>query len=209
MKSPRHRWLLVSLSALSLVAASCVSTPPEEAPDQERAGVDHSAWLQAFEEQYDYDVGYMEALLDASPEAFEAFLAGADMANQRAHLSAEVYHVGVLSALIADDCGACTQLGVYLALDEGIERDLLQTLLEEPATLPGSLALVHQYASQVAKGHNADLEVIRKLRAELGAPAFAELATSILGVQLYPALRRALGKEVECPPVQLPDADPE
>ena len=181
-----------------------MSTAQETALPTQPTAAEHRAWLANFGEQYHYNVGYMEALLDASPAAFEAFLAGTGMANQRAHLSPEVYHVGVISALIADDCGECSQLGLLLALEEGVERDLLQTLLDAPDRLAAPLDLVSQYASEVARGNNASLETIAKLKSALGDRAFGELATSVLGVQLYPALRRALGKEVECLPPSLP-----
>lgn len=196
-----------TLGLLILVMPALVggcSTPlREDASAPASSAVDTRAWLQDFGAEYSYDVGYMEMLLDLSPAAFEAFAAGMGMAEQRKHLPADAHYVGVISALLADDCGQCTQLNLRLAAEAGVDRALLGRLLESPGSLSFPLDLVHEYATQVVEGRNADPDTVGQLRATLGDEAFAELAVNVLGARIYPALRRAMGAEIECPPPSL------
>lgn len=171
------------------------ATPPSVAETR--------AWLHDFGAAYSYDVGYMEQLLDLSPGAYDAFAAGMGMAESNAHLPADAHHVATISALLADDCGQCTQLGLRMAVEDGVERDVLRQLLESPDQLSPALRLVHDYATDVVEGRNADAEAVAELRATYGDAGFAELAVNVLGVRIYPALRRAMGAETVCPPPNL------
>jgi len=200
---PMNRLLCLSFATLPLLASSCSTTPADNAEPRASSVDDTRAWLRDFGARYKYDVGYMEALLDLSPAAYEAFAAGMGMAEIRAHLPLDAHYVGVISALLADDCGQCTQLNLRIAVEAGVGRAILKQLLEEPERLPPTLRLVHDYATQVVKGRNAEAETVAKLREDLGDKAFAELAVNVLGARIYPALRRALGAETSCPPPSL------
>lgn len=198
-----NRLLCLSFAALPLLASSCSTTPTDKAEPRASSVDDTRAWLRDFGAKYQYDVGYMEALLDLSPAAYEAFAAGMGMAEKRAQLPLDAHYVGVISALLADDCGQCTQLNLRIAVEAGVDRATLKQVLEEPERLPPTLRLVHDYATQVVKGQNADIGTVGKLRDALGDEAFGELAVNVLGARIYPALRRAMGAETYCPPPSL------
>ncbi len=159
--------------------------------------------LQGFGEAYGYDVGYMQQLLELSPTSYSKFASAVTMSEAPTALPLNAYFVAQCSALLADDCGACTQLGLQMAVEAGVDRELLRTLMEEPENLPETLRWVQEHATQVARGENADADRVAALRKALGDDAFGELTTTILGSRLYPALRRALGAEVACPPPSL------
>lgn len=205
--SPLVGWCVVV--SLSGCASSPAPTPePAAASTAVAEPAATRAWLREFGTKYQYDTGYMQQLLDLSPAAYDTFAAAMGMSGHRVHLPLDAHHVACISALMADDCGACTQLDVRMALEAGIDRELLRQLLEEPAKLPAALRMVHDYATHVVKQGNADPARVTALRAQYGDAAFAELAVNVLGVRIYPALRRALGAETACPPVTLPDAVP-
>jgi len=134
-----------------------------------------------------------------SPEGYATFEAAMGMGEYREHLSLDAHHVARISALLGDDCGACTQLGLRLAVEAGVRREILQQLLSEPESLPELLKLVHEYAFEVGKGNNASLELVGQLREALGDQGFAELSVNVVGIGIYPALRRAIGAETVCP----------
>lgn len=157
------------------------------------------AWLRDFGAKYSYDVGYMEQLLDTSPAAYESFAAAMAMAEHRARLPVDAHFVACISALTADDCGACTQLNLRMAVEAGVDRGLLRQLLADPSKLPPVLRMVHDHARQVVKGGSADPQRVARLRQALGDDGFAEIAVNVLGCRIYPGLRRAMGAEVECP----------
>jgi hypothetical protein len=182
------------LPACATTAASGASTPKQP--------LDVAAtrvWLRDFGAQYSYDVGYMEQLLDASPAAYETFAAAMGMADHRVQLPVDAHFVACISALMADGCGACAQLNIKMAVEAGVDRQLLQLLLKDPERLPANLALVHRFACQVVKGSNADTTTLTGLRAAYGDAGIGELAVNVLGVRIYPALRRSMGAEFSCP----------
>ncbi len=196
---------MMSKSALScalagLLVASCSSTNTVTPPLDPAAT---HAWLHDFGATYGYDTGYMEQLLDQSPSAYATFAAAMGMAEHRVHLPVDAHFVACISALMADDCGACTQLNLRMALEAGVDRALLRQLLEDPSGLPPVLRLVHEHATQVVHGGNADAARVAQLKAAFGDVGFAELAVNILGCRIYPGLRRAMGAEHECPPPTL------
>ncbi|MGE3171515.1 MAG: hypothetical protein AB7O97_02740 [Planctomycetota bacterium] len=197
-----HRTSRRSILLAAALATACATAPPAA----DAAPADAAAtrqWLQEFGATYGYDVGYLEALLDRSPAAYATFAAAMGMAEHRVHLPADAHFVALISALIAYDCGQCTQLNLKMAVEAGVDRELLRLVLERPADLPPTLRLVHEYAAAVAGGRNADAATVARLRAELGDAAFGELAVNVLGAAIYPALRRAMGAETVCPPPTL------
>lgn len=179
-----------------LLASACVSPPAATTPTDPATT---RAWLRDFNAKYHYDTGYLEQLLDQSPAAYDVFAAAMGMAEHRVHLPVDAHFVACISALRADDCGACTQLNLRMAVEAGVDRALLRQLLEDPASLPPVLRLVHEHATQVVRGGNADPTRVAQLKQALGDAAFAELAVNILGCRIYPGLRRAMGAEVACP----------
>lgn len=189
------------VGVVSMFASAC-STTADAAPAPPTIAEQH-AQLREFGTHYGYDTGYMEQLLDLSPAAYDTFAAAMAMSEHRVHLPVDAHYVACLSALMADDCGQCTQLNLRMAVEAGVDRALLRQLLEAPEQLPPLLRLVHDHAVQVVHGDNADPARVAQLRAAFGDEAFAELAVNILGARIYPALRRALGAERACPPPSL------
>lgn len=154
--------------------------------------------LRQFAELYAYDNRYLEHLLDLSPAAHAVFAAAMGMSAHRVHLPRDAHFVAKLATLRADDCGACTQLVLRMAVEAGVPRELLRQVLRAPDELPAELRLVFAHAQQVARGENGDPERVAALRTAFGDAAFAELAVNIVGSRIYPALKRALGEENAC-----------
>jgi len=156
------------------------------------------AHLNAFGSQFDYDTGYLQELLSASPTAFQRFAAAQPMSQHHGVLSKEAHAIACTSVMLADDCGACAQLNLRMAVQVGVARDLLQTLLDQPSRLPQALRDIHDHARAVAAGTESAPDLVARLRTELGDGGFAELAVVITGARIYPTLKRALGTSTHC-----------
>lgn len=154
--------------------------------------------IQRFGELYAYDVTYLEELARSAPAGFRAFRSAMGLSQRRGALGPEAHAVATLAVLGAEDCGACTQLNLRMAVEGGVSRELLGTLLEDPARLPEPLWDVYCHARDVARGAAPDAERVALLRWTLGAEAFGELATAIVAARLYPGLKRALGHGTSC-----------
>ena len=102
-----------------------------------------------------------------------------------------------LAAMLADDCGACAQLGLRMAVASGVPRPLLADLLDAPEKLPPDLADVRAHAISVVED-DVDPARVARLRARYGEAGLAEMAVCIAGGRIYPSLKRALGREGLC-----------
>jgi hypothetical protein len=154
--------------------------------------------LAAFSAAYDYDVSYVVELLDHSPGAYAAFAAVQPLGNYRSVLPRDAHWVASIATALAEDCGACAQLGLRRAVQDGVDRELLRQLLDAPSLLPGALADVYAHARAVCGGAADDAERAARLRAAYGETGLAELAVCITGCRLYPTLKRALFKNGAC-----------
>ena len=156
------------------------------------------AQLRAFEAHYDYDAGYLRRLLELAPNAYGRFAAAQGMSQHRDALSQDAHAIACISVMLTDDCGACAQLNLRMAAEVGVPRDLLQTLLDEPAELPKPLDDVYHHARAVTAGDPLDAERVTRLRDAIGDQAFGELAVVITGARIYPSLKRAMGTTTHC-----------
>lgn len=150
------------------------------------------AQLDEFARHYDYDVSYQKELLAASPGAFAAFAAAPAMSGYRQGLPLDAHYVARITTLREEDCGPCTQLNLKMAVEAGVSRDLLRTLLERPNEQPSELGDVYEYTREVVSGASVDVERASRLQTRFGKAAFAELAVIIAGSRLFPTLKRAL-----------------
>jgi hypothetical protein len=103
-----------------------------------------------------------------------------------------------VSTALSEDCGACAQLGLKMAVHAGVDRALLQQLLDDPSRLPGALADVSAHARSVCEGAPDDAERAARLREAYGDEGLAEIAVCIAGIRLYPTLKRALFRNDVC-----------
>lgn len=154
--------------------------------------------IAGFSAAYDYDASYMVELAEASLGAYQAFAAAQALGDYRSALPLDAHWVAGISTTLAEDCGACAQLGLKMAVQQGVDRALLRTLIETPSELPGPLADVRDHARAVCAGEPDDPERAARLRAAYGEAGFAELATCITGSRMYPTLKRALSRNAVC-----------
>lgn len=213
LHSDMRSMLRCLMAACALGATSCRSlpTPPVPNPDETEemtAAIDVQSArreMRAFAARYDYDMAYLELLLDLSPSAYAAFTGARRLSRHQGPLSPEVHAVACIAAMLRDDCGACTQLHLRMAAEAGIDRAILAAQLDDPSTLPPLLRLVHEHSQHVVGGDNAHGAAVAELRRELGDEGFAALSVTIVGCRIYPALKRALGEERTC---RAPRLDP-
>jgi len=159
---------------------------------------DARAQLQAFGESYDYDTSYLQDLAQASPGAFEVFSAAQALSHFREHLPLDAHFVARVVTMQNEDCGACAQLNLRMAIEAGVERSLLRTLIDAPEELPETLRELRSHVQAVVNGTPGDADQAKRLRAHYGSAAFAELAVVIAGSRIYPSLKRALGQIQVC-----------
>ena len=154
--------------------------------------------IRAFGEHYDYDTSYMEALMEASPGAYFAFEAALGMGRYQKAAPTEALIIAKLTAIRAEDCGPCAELGVKMAREAGVPEAVIRGALRGGEGLTAEQREIHDYALAVATNGEMDPELLPRLQARLGREAVAELALGIVATRLYPTMKRGLGFAKSC-----------
>jgi hypothetical protein len=154
--------------------------------------------IRGFGQHYDYDTTYIEELADASPGAFQAFEGGMSMGRFQGAAPADLLIVAKLTAVRAEDCGPCTELGVKMAREAGVPEAVIRGALNGGKGLSPEQLDIHRYARAVAANEEMDPGLLPRLETRWGREVVAELAIAIVATRLYPTLRRALGHSKSC-----------
>lgn len=165
---------------------------------------DPIATMDAFSARYDYDMRYMREIFEHAPKAFEQFSKGQPMSQHRNVLSREAHYIARVAVMLAERCGGCARLNLRMALEAGVDRGLLEDLLERPEALPPALRDVRDHAFDVATTPTPDADRVARLRAEYGDAGVAELAVVLAGSRLFTTAKRGM-LQVEPGPVRTSD----
>lgn len=155
--------------------------------------------LRAFERSFDYDMSYARAILAADTRAFLALSMLMPMARYRRGVPRDIcFAVGLVGTLV-EDCGPCTQLGVAMALREGVPAATLSAVLRgDDDALPDPVRLGVRYARAVL-AHAAEAEALREeVVRRFGQRGLVSLAFALTAARIFPTVKYALGYGVAC-----------
>lgn len=151
--------------------------------------------LLSLKARYDYDVRYMQDILNSSLSAFLKLMGFQTMASHRGNLPPEPLYAARLRAIIWDDCGPCTQLVVKRALEQKVDPETVRAIIDRNLDeLPEQIALVVRFTECVLV-HNPEAEGLREKIVALWGQ---EGAYCISSYRVYPALKYALGYGKAC-----------
>jgi hypothetical protein len=155
--------------------------------------------IAAFERTWNYDASYIREMIDADPRAMMLFGKVQGLSQYRKDVPLAAYCAAGLVAVMAEDCGPCTQLGIDMAQREGVDAAILRAIVaRDYAAMPEEVALAVRFTE--ATLHHApeadDLheEVLRRW----GKRGLISLAFSMLSARVYPTLKYALGHGRAC-----------
>src|SRR5690242_13806207 len=84
--------------------------------------------IAAFERIWNYDASYVHELIDTDPRAFMALGKVMGLGRYRKDVPAAAFHAAGIIAVMAEDCGPCTQLAIDMAEREGIDPAILRAV---------------------------------------------------------------------------------
>jgi hypothetical protein len=160
--------------------------------------------LTAFEKKYDYDASYMRELLEIDSKAFFAFARAARLGGYKRDVP-EVVHFAVgLVGTVTEDCGPCTQLGVSIALEQGVPASVLQAVLSNDLPrMPDDVRLGVQFARAVL-AHAPEADGLREeIVKRWGPRGLVSLAFALNAARLYPTMKYAMGHGRACQRIQV------
>ena len=154
--------------------------------------------LNDFEAHYDYDVGYLRELLEHSPEGFAKFNAFMPLARHREQLSLEEFWIAKLASMQVEDCGACLQLNIRMALEEGVDKALVAAAIHGGKQLPANLKAIYQFSRAIAANEAVDEQQQLAIEQQLDKGQRLELGLAIASTKIFPTLKRTLGEATSC-----------
>jgi len=113
--------------------------------------------LAAFERAHAYDASYMREILAADTRAFLKFARVAGIGSYRRDVPLDVYYGAKLTAVIAEDCGPCTQLVVGLALADRADPKTIATIVAGDETKLGEEARLGVEFARAVLAHGTSL----------------------------------------------------
>jgi alkylhydroperoxidase family enzyme len=160
------------------------------------------------ERQFGYDASYFHEIVDISPAAaFKFFLAQA-MAQHADGVPKEALYAARLAAALSEDCGPCVQLGVNMALADGMPREKIEAMLRGDIDEAGvDAALGFRYGMAVATNSVHVLAEVEQARLRFGERGLVTLAFAVASVRVYPTLKRALGHGAACTKIVVSDRE--
>jgi uncharacterized lipoprotein YbaY len=162
--------------------------------------------LAAFERQHGYDASYMRDLLAADPRTFWAFARAAKIGKYRRGIPKQPWYAAGLTAVMAEDCGPCTQLGVGFALADGCTQTVIGNVIAgDDVALPDEVRLAVQFTRAVLAHAPAADELREEIVRRWGARGLVSLAMTITASRLYPTMKYALGHGKACTRVKVGD----
>jgi hypothetical protein len=156
--------------------------------------------LAAFEKDFGYDASYMHHVLDTDFGAFMKFARATAVGKYRKDAPIDIYTAVALAGVIKADCGPCAQLGVTMALREGVPGATIAKIVrgnEAEMTEPTRLGV--RFARAVLDRDLAAADEARdEIRRRYGERAVVSLSLALVGSQLYPTFKYALGYGHAC-----------
>src|SRR5262245_3228575 len=143
--------------------------------------------IAAFERTWNYDAGYVHELIDTDPRTFMALGKVMGLSQYRKDIPPAARAAAGIIAVMAEDCGPCTQLAIDMAEHEGIDPAILRAVVARDfAAMPYEVALAARFAQKtIAHAPEADdlrEEVVR----QWGKRALVSLAFAIMAARLFP-----------------------
>lgn len=163
--------------------------------------------LNKMSQKYNYDVAYLQRIVDVSGFAFLKFMGFQTMSSHKGNLSPEAFYAVRIRTLIWEDCGPCTQLYINMALEAKVCPTTIRAIIKNDLDkLPEKLALLIQYTDAVL-AQNPEANELRQQVIKYWEPeGLVAIAFGISSSRVYPTLKYALGYGAECHKVHVKDA---
>ena len=155
--------------------------------------------LDAFEQAFDYDVTYLREMLDTSWRGFRAFAPVMKMAAYHEDVPIEAWYAASIVAIVAEDCGPCTQLAVTTAEREGVPPAVLRGILAGDEQAMGENAALGVRYARAVLAHDPQADALREqIVQRWGERALLSLALGIAAARVFPTVKYALGHGKTC-----------
>jgi len=152
-----------------------------------------------FERTWHYDASYMHEMIDTDPQAMLAFGKLEAIRRYRKDVTPAALAAAGIVAVMSEDCGPCTQLGIDMAERSGVDSAVLRAIVARDfAAMPDEVALVVRFTDATLR-HAPEADALREdVIRRFGKRSLTTLAFTILRARMYSTLKYALGHGRAC-----------
>ncbi|MGC4064068.1 MAG: hypothetical protein QM784_05395 [Polyangiaceae bacterium] len=155
--------------------------------------------LRRFEQTYDYDMSYVREMLRLSPRAYLLFSRATSLSSFRRGVSLEAWHAASLVAIVAEDCGPCTQISVTMAERAGVDPRIIANLIAGRfEALPDAVAETARFTLATLRRSPEANELRERIERRAGRVGLLSIAFAITTARIYPTVKYALGYGHAC-----------
>jgi len=160
--------------------------------------------IENFGTHYNYDTNYMKKMLEVAPGAYETFENFLPMASYSKDTPKNVLHVTKIAAMQFEDCAACLQLAVDIAIEAGVDKEIIKDVLFNKAQgLSDELKYVYDFTLAVAQNIPIDDEMYAKINRTYSESIIIELSLVIASTKVFPAIKRTLNEVKSCSVIEV------
>jgi hypothetical protein len=155
--------------------------------------------IAAFERVWTYDASYIREMIDIDPRAMMAFGKMQGLSRYRKDVPLAPYCAAGLVAVMAEDCGPCTQLGIDMAEQQGVDPAILRAVVaRDYRAMPYEVALAARFTEATLR-HAPEADDLREeVVRQWGRRGLLSLSFAMLAARMYPTLKYALGHGKAC-----------
>jgi hypothetical protein len=155
--------------------------------------------ITAFERAWNYDAGYMHEVVDVDPRAMLAFGKLQAISNYRNGVPPAAYSAAGIVAVMAEDCGPCTQLAINMAQQAGVDpAELRAVVTRDFKAMRGEVALAVRFTEATLRHAPEADELREEVVRQFGRRGLIALSFAMLTARMYPTLKYALGHGRAC-----------
>jgi hypothetical protein len=163
--------------------------------------------IRGMEKKYGYDATYLHELADDSLSAFLRFAtiqtAGGTF---RGDAAANAWFAAGIAGALVEDCGPCVQIASDIAMEEGMNGEIIKQLLSgAPTDADAQLGFDYGRALLLVSDN---LDALREaIETKWGKPALIALTLRAMTARNFPVMKRAMGHAKTCQRVRIGNDD--
>jgi len=155
--------------------------------------------IAAFERTWNYDASYMREMIDVDPHAMLAFGKLQAISSYRKGVPPAAYCAAGIIAVMAEDCGPCTQLAIDMAQQGGVDPAVLRAIVTRDfKAMPGEAVLAVRFTEATLRHVPEADELREEVVRQFGKRGLIALSFAMLVARMYPTLKYALGYGRAC-----------
>jgi hypothetical protein len=159
-------------------------------------------YIRGMEKRYGYDAAYMHEMLDATITGFRRYMKMQMSGKWRGDAPANAWWAAGIAGALIEDCGPCVQIGTDMAVEGGMDGEIIKALLSGTPT-DATAQLGFDYGRALLNGSD-NLDQLREIiESKWGKAALIALSLHAVSTRNYPVLKRALGHAKTCQRVRV------